>query len=143
MDEPTGRPLRIDANGDSGGEAYGGFPLLRDVRVDGFILGMISDWEAEAADSGDAFVMAPDGSTCGLDWEVSPERRFQRVCRPDADRWGVWYVTFPHEMTSRENARLNLEHVLPDLRPKWEAWSTSRTDRLRGWLRRRTWRDRR
>jgi hypothetical protein len=135
MDEPSGRPLRIDPDGDFSSEVYGGFPILRDVRVDGFILGMISDWEAEPMDYGDAFVVAPDGSRCGLNWEVSAEHQFQRVCRPDAERWGVWDVTFPHEMTSRENARLNLEHVLPDLRPKWEAWSTSRSDRLRGWIR--------
>jgi hypothetical protein len=41
MNEPRGRPLRIDPEGEFSNEVYGGFPLLRDVRVDGFILGMI------------------------------------------------------------------------------------------------------
>jgi hypothetical protein len=85
---------------------------------------MITDWEAEPADRGDAFVVAPDGSRCGLDWEVSVEHRFEQVLAPTADRWGVWYVTFPSPMDSRANARDNLAHILPNLRRRWEAWQT-------------------
>jgi hypothetical protein len=138
MDELTGRPLRINADAESAradAPVYQSFPVLGDVRVDGFRLGMITDWEAEPSDYGDAFVVAPDGSSCGLNWEISAERIFERVCRPDSDRWGVWYVGFPYAMDSRESARRNLEYVLPDLRPKWEAWSTGRAERLRNWIR--------
>jgi len=135
MDELHGPPLRIDPDAESadseapafvarppGAPVYHGFPILDDVDVDGFELGMITDWEAEPANRGDAFVVAPDSSRCGLDWEVLGERRFEMVLDYSPDRWGVWYVTFPHAMDSRENARRNLAHVLADLRPKWEAW---------------------
>jgi hypothetical protein len=50
---------------------YHGFPVLPDVEVDGFRLGMISDWEAQPATEGDAFLIAPDGSRAGLVWEVA------------------------------------------------------------------------
>lgn len=135
VDEPHGLPLRIDPNAESasddepafvarppGAPVYHGFPILDDVEVDGFRLGMITDWEAEPSTYGDAFVVAPDGSRCGLDWEVFEERRCEQVLGFTEGRWGVWYVAFPHPMDSLENARRNLAHVLPDLRPKWEAW---------------------
>lgn len=125
MTEPGGRPLRLEDDGppgDTSTPVYSGFPVLDDVEHDGFRLGMITDWEAEPDDRGDAFVVAPDGSRCGLDWEVSDEHRFEAVIEPDPARWGVWYVTFPHPMDSRENARRNLAHVAPGLRERWEAW---------------------
>jgi hypothetical protein len=83
MDEPHGLPLRFDPDAESasadepafiarppGAPVYYGFPILDDVEVDGFRLGMISDWEAEPSDYGDAFIVAPDDSRCGLVWEV-------------------------------------------------------------------------
>jgi hypothetical protein len=130
-----GKPLRLDGDADSadaelpaflarpeGAPVYHGFPILDDVQVDGFRLGMISDWEAEAATEGDAFVVAPDDSRAGLVWEVSPENRFQEVLGFEPGRWGVWGVTFPHAMDSRDGARRNLAHILPELRRKWEEW---------------------
>jgi hypothetical protein len=138
LDE-VGRPLRIDPDAESAvpGEpafaarparapVYHGFVVLDDVEVDGFRLGMITDWESEPADRGDAFVVAPDDSRAGLDWEVWPgARRIERVCEFSSDRWGVWYVAFPYPMDSRANARRNLAHVLPDLRLRWESWLAS------------------
>ncbi len=94
--------------------------------MDGFKLGMITDFEAEPTTYGDAFVVAPDGNRAGLDWEVSDESHFEEVCPIEPDRWGVWYVGFPYPMTSRENARRNLEAVLPRLREKWEIWKGCR-----------------
>ena len=41
----------------------------------------------------------------------------------EAERWGVWAVSFPYPMTSRDNVRKNLESVLPLLKPKWEEWA--------------------
>lgn len=105
---------------------YHGFPVLDDVEVRGFKLGMITDWEAEPSDYGDAFVVAPDDSRCGLDWEVFPERRCEEVLGATGNRWGVWYVTFPHAMDSRDSARRNLEYVLLDLEPKWRQWADGR-----------------
>jgi hypothetical protein len=40
----------------------------------------------------------------------------------EADRWGVWSVSFPHPMNSRENVRRNLELILPSLKTKWDEW---------------------
>jgi hypothetical protein len=135
MDEHPGLPLRHDAGASSadedapgflarppGAPVYHGFPVLDGVEVEGFKLGMITDWEAEPSGSGDAFIVAPDDSRCGLDWEVFAEHRCEEVLGATEDRWGVWYVAFPLPMDSRENARRNLAYVLPDLRPKWEAW---------------------
>jgi hypothetical protein len=140
MDEPRGLPLRIDPDAKSASEdepafiarppgapVYYGFPILDDVEVDGFKLGMISDWEAEPADYGDAFIVAPDDSRCGLVWEVG-HGAYVDTAEPahvDESRWGVWNVGFPHAMDTRENARRNLRYVLAQLRPKWEEWRLS------------------
>jgi hypothetical protein len=139
MDQDDGRPLRVDPEATSsnpnlpgflarpeGAPVYHGFPILEDVEVDGFRLGMITDWEAEPADGGDAFVVAPDDSRAGLVWEIGPAAKVEQVLEPKANRWGVWQLTFLHPMTSRENARLNLAAVLPGLRSEWQAWKAQR-----------------
>ena len=136
MDQkPKGRPLAIDRNAASanpaepafvappkGSPVYYGFPVLEDVTVDGFTLGAITDFEAEACSEGDAFVVAPDGSRAGLVWEVTPRRYFQEVAPIDGGRWGVWAVSFQLPMDSRENARKNLASTLPDLKGRWVEW---------------------
>ena len=79
MTEPPGRPLRIDPDAESasddepafvarppGAPVYHSFPILDDVEVGGFKLGMIDDWEAEPTTYGDAFLVAPDGSAAVL-----------------------------------------------------------------------------
>jgi hypothetical protein len=134
-----GRPLTIDPNAASadpnapaflarpeGCPVYHGFPVLHDVAVEGFIFGKISDFESGPCSEGDAFVVAPDNSRAGLVWEVSAERHFYEVSPPEALRWGVWDVAFPHPMNSRENARKNLEFILPMLKQKWTEWRNSR-----------------
>lgn len=102
-----------------GAPPYHGFVVLEDVAVDGFTLGKISDFEAEEMSCGDAFVIAPDGRRAGLVWEIGDPPRVEEVTAPDALRWGVWAVWFPRPMRSREDARLNLADVLPELRTKW------------------------
>ncbi len=132
---PRGRPLAIDADAESarkdtpgflarpaGAPVYHGFRALDDVVVDGFTFGTITDFEAEDCGEGDAFVIAPDGSRAGLVWRVSSDSEFEPVCSPSDDRWGVWAVAFPFEMSSRENARLNLQAILPELKSEWERW---------------------
>jgi hypothetical protein len=74
-----GRPLAIDATARSASPTepafitrpdaapvYYGFVVLGDVVTNGFTLGNITDWEAEPCETGDAFVIAPDGSRAGL-----------------------------------------------------------------------------
>ena len=73
--QPKGQPIAVDRNTASasatepafiarpkGAPVYHGFVVLEDVNIDGFTLGAITDFEAEPTDSGDAFVIAPDGS---------------------------------------------------------------------------------
>jgi hypothetical protein len=100
--------------------------VLADVVVDGFTLGAITDFEAEPTAEGDSFLIAPDNSRAGLVWEVSDAQSFEQICDETDDRWGVWAVSFPLPMTSRENARTNLAAIVPMLRPKWERWRKNR-----------------
>lgn len=134
--EPRGQPLAIDSSAKSavagqpafvappkGAPVYYGFPVLEDVCVDEFKLGKITDFEAEPCDDGDAFIVAPDGSRAGLVWDLSDSVTVSEILPPEPRRWGVWAVSFVNPMTSRENARRNLEAILPLLRPKWEDWT--------------------
>ena len=133
--KPKGRPLAVDPTAEStqagqpafiakpaGAPVYHGFVVLDDVIVQGFTLGKITDFEAEPMDCGDGFVIAPDGSRCGLVWDVHQKPYFQEVCPHEPDRWGVWGVSFPYPMNNRENARRNLEFVLPKLKQEWLHW---------------------
>lgn len=132
---PRGRPLALDRAAGSASETlppflappvgapvYYGFQILEDVVVDGFTFGKITDFEAEATAVGDAFVIAPDNSRAGLVWEVSDAGYFHQILPTEPQRWGVWGVAFPLPMTSRENARKNLEFHLPNLKRKWDEW---------------------
>ena len=137
MDEtgPKGRPLAIDTEAVSasrtepafvpkptGAPVYHGFPMLEDVVVQGFTFGKITDFEAEPCSEGDAFIVAPDNSRAGLAWEVADKVSVKEICHPERERWGVWAVSFPHPMNSRENVRRNLELILPALKEKWNKW---------------------
>jgi len=112
-----------------GAPMYHGFQILSDVVVEGFTFGKISDFNAEPCTEGDAFVIAPDNSRAGLVWEVSGNSYFQEVCPADSNRWGVWPASFPHPMTNHENVRRNFEHILPQLKRRWQEW---RDAQLRG-----------
>jgi hypothetical protein len=105
---------------------YHGFPILDDVEIDGFRLGMITDWEAVATDVGDSFVVAPDNSRAGLIWEIVDHVYVSECLALAPDRWGVWNVGFTRPMRSRAAARANLADVLETLRPIWEKWNASR-----------------
>lgn len=132
-----GQPLAVDPKATSarsgepafiarpdGAPVYYGFVVLEDVVADGFTLGKITDFEAVPCDTGDAFVIAPDGSRAGLVWEVYSEPYFHQVCAPETGRWGVWGVALPFPMTSRENAGKNLAAILPQLKSRWTEWKS-------------------
>ena len=138
MDErQRGRPLAIDRKAASaspsepafiarpeGAPVYHGFVILDDVAVDGFILGKITDWEAEPCEKGDAFVIAPGGSRAGIVWQVCNPPYFEEIMPIEAARWGVWGVGLLLPMTGRENARKNLEPILPQLKSRWGEWKS-------------------
>lgn len=134
---PKGCPLAVDPKAESGSSiepafiappegapVYHGFVVLDDVTAEGFTLGKITDFEIEPCMEGDAFVIAPDGSRAGLVWEVYDSPYFQEVRPIETDRWGVWGVSFRLPMNSRENARRNLESILPELKLRWAEWNT-------------------
>ena len=133
--QPKGHPLAIDRKAisaspaepafiarPSGAPVYHGFVVLEDVSIDGFTLGAITDFEAEPCDTGDAFVIAPDGSRCGLVWEVTTKRYFEEISPFERHRWGVWAVSLPFPMRNRTDARENLASLLPKLKSSWENW---------------------
>lgn len=65
---------------------YHGFVILDDIAIEGFMLGKITDWEAEPCDTGDAFVIAPDGSRAGIVWEVCDPAYFEEIMPMEAAR---------------------------------------------------------
>lgn len=97
-------------------------PYPSPVTVDGFTLSMIVSYD----DCGDAAVVAPDGSPCGLVWATHDEVVFEQVIAPSSSRWGVWAVALPLPMTTDDEASRYLEALLPDLRLRWEAWKGER-----------------
>jgi hypothetical protein len=102
---------------------YTGFPIIEASAVDGFRLGMITDFEAQHDTSGDAFVVAPDNSRAGLVWESEvAEPYVTEVCPPDDTRWGVWAVGGRAPLRAEADARDYLRELLPELRPRSEAW---------------------
>lgn len=106
----------------AGAPPYHGFCIWEDVQVEGFTLGVITDFEETETDWGDAFVIAPDGSRAGLVWSISKVHSFDQIEPPDESRWGVWGVSFEAPMKSKDDARRNLVRVVALLRKEWEQW---------------------
>jgi hypothetical protein len=104
---------------------YHGFPIVEGISVDGFRLGMITDFESSPED-GDVYVIAPDESRAGLVWCVGEAADLQEVCPFEASRWGVWAVTFQEPMKTKDAMQRNLAAVLPMLKEKWLHWKESR-----------------
>ena len=137
-----GRPIAVDHAAKSasqgvpafiarpaGSPVYHDFQILHDVSIDGFKFGKITDFEAEQCEFGDAFVIVPDDGRAGLVWEGSDRYYFREVCPIEADRWGVWDVSFSEPMTSRANVRKNLEAILPELKKRWQDWRRNYTEK--------------
>ena len=137
MKEPRkpGQPIAIDPTAKSadpklpaflarpeGAPVYHGFPVLDNVEVEGFKLGIITDFESEPCDEGDAFVVAPDNSRAGIVWSVGDTFSAIPVIGLEKHRWGVWAITFISPMRTRVQARENLRSALPFLKRQWEMW---------------------
>jgi hypothetical protein len=135
-DSPKLRPLALDPEAASasagqpaflspppGAPVYHGFPVVEGINVDGFQLGMITDFLSAPDTYGDGYVIAPDGSRAGLVWEAEVDHPYViETLAPDARRWGVWSVGLPLPLTTREEAQAYLAALIPLLRPRWEAW---------------------
>ena len=46
----------------------------------------------------------------------------EEVCPLETSRWGVWAVTFPEAMKTKDAMQRNLAAVLPHLKEKWLRW---------------------
>jgi hypothetical protein len=106
----------------AGAPLYHGFALWKDVRVEGFTFGVITDFEETETDWGDAFVVAPDNSRAGLVWSISNTPSLDQVMPPGQRRWGVWGVSFDAPMKTKEDARRNLAKIVPQLNEQWTQW---------------------
>src|SRR5207247_11194706 len=74
----------------AGAPAYHGFPLVPETMTDGWCLGTITEYiDVDGCDSGDAYVVAPDGSRAGLVWDVG-DGELTQISSPDESRWGVY-----------------------------------------------------
>lgn len=106
-----------------GAPPYHGFQVL-DVDVGGFRLGAISDFltDPRAAEHGDGFVVAPDGSRAGLVWKLDEPYVFRTVEDTDG-RWGVWLAGIAEPMTDLASAERAFRGIVAELRPHWEAWA--------------------
>lgn len=100
-----------------GAPVYHGFPLLDESQTDGWRLGVISsfDDDPDGCDSGDAYVVAPDGSRAGLVWAVG-DFETHEVSPPTADRWGVYGIAFPGVVRCAAELVEFFRAVLPELK---------------------------
>lgn len=140
VDLSKGQPMALDPNAESanpdlpaflarpdGSPPYHGFPLERDICVDGFTLGLISASLGTDADWGDAYVVAPDGRRAGIAWAIAYEAELiddlavvDEIIPDEGARFGVFSVVSSHGPTSQDEALLFLEEILPFIRERWE-----------------------
>ncbi|MEQ1605934.1 MAG: 3-deoxy-8-phosphooctulonate synthase [Pyrinomonadaceae bacterium] len=94
---------------------YRGFPMVLETMTDGWCLGAITEYEdPDGCDSGDAYVVAPDGSRAGLVWDVG-EGKVSEICPPEKGRWGVYQIWFSEPVRTTEDLVERFREVLPDL----------------------------
>ena len=106
-----------------GAEPYHGFKVLTNVTHEGFTLGAITDFvKRPGLFTGDAFVVAPDGSRAGLEWRLSNEVYVLEMAMYNEVRWGVWMAGVKHPMVDEDAALRNLIDLVPTLEEKWSTW---------------------
>ena len=88
-----------------GAPPYYGFEVLN-IEVDGFRMGVISDFfdDPTAAEGGDGFIVAPDGSRAGLVWKLDEPYAFRTV-EDSENRWGVWLVGISEPLVDLASAQ--------------------------------------
>ena len=98
-----------------GAHAYHRFPLVPETMTDGWCLGAITEYEdPDGCDSGDAYVVAPDGSRAGLVWDVGTGK-IGEICPPDKSRWGIYQVWFKRPVRTTDDLVAAFRTVLPEL----------------------------
>ncbi|MFN0278801.1 MAG: 3-deoxy-8-phosphooctulonate synthase [Pyrinomonadaceae bacterium] len=98
-----------------GSPAYHGFPLVLETMTDGWCLGAITEYlDPDGCDSGDAYVVAPDGTRAGLVWDVGAGD-VTEICPPDELRWGLYQIWFPRPIRTTDDLVACFREVLPQL----------------------------
>jgi len=132
-ERPKSRPLKLDDTAVSasaelpaflarpeGAPVYHGFPIVTETMTDGWYFGAITEYaHPDGCDSGDAFVVAPDGSRAGLVWDVG-EGELTEICAPEAGRWGVYRIWFPRVVRTTDDLVVCFRAVLPQLQRIYE-----------------------
>ena len=104
-----------------GSAVYHGYVIVPETCTEGWCLGTISDLDEPGGDeSGDAFVVAPDGRSATLVWDVGDEP-LTEILPPDAERWGVYSISFPTAVRSAEDLATAFRAVLPQLQAVYAA----------------------
>ncbi len=94
---------------------YHGFPIVPETMTDGWSLGAITEYEdPDGCDSGDAYVVAPDGSRAGIVWDVG-DGKVSEICPPDETRWGVYQVWFSKPICTTKDLVERFREVLSEL----------------------------
>lgn len=96
-------------------QPYEGYPLLPETEWEGFVFGTITPLEP-GRQAGGGFLQGPDGSRCGLQWELSESPFIMRIEGPDAERWGVYRVGFTRPVGRIADLVFNLGEVMPKLK---------------------------
>lgn len=106
-----------------GSQPYHGFKVLKNVTHEGFTFGAITDFvKRPGLVTGDAFIVAPDGSRAGLEWRLSNECYLLEMAPFTEVRWGVWMGGVRHPMIDEDAALKNLVEMVPLFKEKWMAW---------------------
>lgn len=96
----------------AGSPVYHGYVVVPETYIDGWVLGEVTPFLGE--ESGDGFVVAPDGTQASLLWEVGAGDVVE-IMPGTSERWGVFAVSFPKPMKTFANLIQNFRTVLPTL----------------------------
>lgn len=113
----------------SGAPVYWGFPIIEETETDGWRYGTITVHDdPNGCESGDGFIVAPNGSRAGVVWELGTDTRYSEVgtnsvyeiMAPEKDRWGVYGVWFPKPTRTVTDVVDCFRAILPELRAIYE-----------------------
>lgn len=104
-----------------GSAVYHGYVIVPETCTGGWCLGTISEFDEPGGDEGgDAFVVAPDGRSATLVWDVG-DAPLAEILPPDAERWGVYSISFPAPIRSVQDLAAAFRAVLPELQAQYAA----------------------
>ncbi len=102
-------------------------PFVEEALTDGWCYGTITEFLRPdlvgGCDSGDGFVVAPNGDYCGLVWWVECPWEFEQIAGPRGDKfWGIFEVRFLKRILTVRDLVENFRHILPALKASHDQW---------------------